>query len=99
MYLTQYSMQSSKVYTVVYVMSFTLEEPSNESPPFGQSVKQYIVNLAPEARVEVRGDWKVHELAASPVVPDVTGAVEVALGVADGVAEWWDSVLCIADDC
>jgi hypothetical protein len=45
-----------------------------------------MVNLLPRDEVYVRGVWKLQELAASPVVPDVT-ALAVELDVCEGVEE------------
>lgn len=56
-----------------------------------------MVNLLPREEVYVRGVWKLQELAASPVVPDVT-ALDVELDVSEGVEETGIEETGIEDD-
>jgi hypothetical protein len=76
--------------------------PDDESTPFGQSTAHSKVNIDPSEPVIVVRFCPGHGFAATPAVPDVTGADDVADVVSDDVADdVADAVVeaAVVEDC
>ncbi|KAJ6113914.1 hypothetical protein N7523_007231 [Penicillium sp. IBT 18751x] len=79
-------MQDFKLYSVDgKPRSLTVPLPDDESTPFGQSTAHSKVNMDPSEPVIVVRFCPGHGFAATPVVPVVTGADDVADAVVEAV--------------
>lgn len=91
--LTQSAMHSFKVYAVDgRVKSLTVTFPYSDFSPLGQSTLHRIVKIESSDPSIVVKFWPGHGFAATPCVPEVTGAEEVVDALAVAV------VLCVDTD-
>lgn len=74
---THSAMQDFKVYSVVVLRSLTVPLPYPDFPPLGQSTAHSNVNIDPSDPVSVVKFCPGHGFAATPIVPDITGAEDV----------------------